>query len=80
MAIRLDFSQHSVVIVCDKCPEWRAVRSDKLTAWAAAAAHEKDAHEGQRQASLAYGMARRRELQANLEKQAAKLTEYQART
>ena len=79
MALRLDFSQYSVVIVCDDCPEWRAVRTDRVSAWAAAAAHEKDSHDGQRQASLAYGMARRRELQQHVLAQAAKLGEYIAR-
>lgn len=79
MAIRIDFSSESVVVVCDKCPHWRALRDSRVTAWAAAAEHERDAHDGQQQASLAYGMARRRELQDRLKvqllAQAAKLSE-----
>lgn len=80
MAIRLDFTNESVVVVCDKCPEWRALRGSRVTAWAAASDHEKEAHEGQRQASLAYGLARRKELQANLAAQTDKLNEYITRT
>lgn len=79
MAIRIDFSSESVVVVCDKCPQWRALRGDRVTAWAAAAEHEREAHDGQQQASLAYGMARRRELQDRLKvqllAQAAKVTQ-----
>ena len=76
MAIRLDFTQISVVVICDKCPEWRALRGDRVTAWAAARDHEQDAHKGERQASLAHGMARRKELQDHLAAQAAKVSPY----
>lgn len=80
MAIRLDFTSISVVVVCDACPEWRALRGSRIAAWAAARDHEKEAHEGQRQASLAYGLAKRKELQENLADQAAKLNTYITRT
>ena len=59
MAIRLDFTQETVVVICDKCPSWRALRVGRTAAWAAAAQHEQAAHEGARQATLAYGMASR---------------------
>lgn len=80
MAIRLDFTNESVVVVCDSCPHWRALRRGRVAAWEAARDHEKEAHEGQRQASLAYGLARRKELQENLKAQAAKLDAYISRT
>lgn len=77
MAIHIDFSSVTVVVVCDKCPHWRALRDGRVSAWAAAAEHEREAHDGEQQASLAYGMARRRELQDRLKlqllEQAAKL-------
>lgn len=76
MGIKLDFTKESVVIVCDKCPSWRALRTGRTAAWAAAAEHEKAAHDGEQQATLAYGMARQRDLQANLQQQAAKLNPY----
>jgi len=76
MAIKLDFTSESVVIVCDKCPSYRAVRVGRVPAWAAAADHERAAHDGEKQATLAYGMARMRELQDNLKKEAAKLSPY----
>lgn len=81
MAIRIDFTQHTVVVICDDCPHWRALRDGRASAWAAAAEHEREAHDGQQQASLAYGMARRRELQDQLKVQLlaldAKLSESQ---
>lgn len=79
MAIRLDFTNESVVVICDKCPQWRALRQDRITAWAAATEHERDSHEGQRQASIAYGMAKTRELREHTLAQAAKLAPYTTR-
>lgn len=76
MGIKLDFTKESVVIICDKCPSWRAIRAGRTAAWAAAAEHEKASHDGEKQATLAYGMARQRDLQANLQQQAAKLNPY----
>jgi hypothetical protein len=76
MAVRLDFTQETVVVVCDKCPSWRALRVGRTAAWAAASQHEKAAHEGEQQATLAYGMSRQRDLQANLKAQAEKLSPY----
>ncbi|GAT87970.1 hypothetical protein CVCC1112_2629 [Paenarthrobacter nicotinovorans] len=58
MGIRLDFTQESVVVVCDKCPEFRALRFDRVSAWTAAADHESAQHPGQKQARLASNMAR----------------------
>lgn len=80
MAIRLDFTSESVVVICDKCPEWRALRQGRVSAWNAAAAHERDSHEGQRQASIAYGMAKTRELREHAAAQAAMLAPYTTRT
>ena len=76
MAIRLDFTQETVVVVCDKCPSWRVLRVGRTAAWAAASQHEQAAHEGERQATLAYGMSRQRDLQANLKLQADKINPY----
>jgi hypothetical protein len=76
MAIRLDFTQETVVVVCDKCPSWRALRVGRTAAWGAAAAHEQQAHDGDRQATLAFGMARQRDLQANLKLQGQQLNPY----
>lgn len=60
MPIRLDFTKETVVIVCDKCPHWRALRFDRETAWQAAAGHQSAAHPGDSQSRLAFGMYRRR--------------------
>jgi hypothetical protein len=76
MAIKLDFTNESVVVVCDKCPGFRALRIGRTAAWGAAADHERAAHEGEKQATLAHGMSRQRDLQANLQAQAAKLNPY----
>lgn len=76
MAIKLDFTQHSIVIVCDKCPGYRQLRLDRVSAWAAASTHERAAHDGEKQATLAFGMAKRAELQANLARQAQRLNPY----
>lgn len=77
MGIKLDFTQESVVIICDKCPSWRAITTGGRTAaWAAAAGHERAAHDGEKQATLAYGMARARDLQEHVKQQAAKLNPY----
>lgn len=61
MAIRLDFTKETVVIVCDKCTHWRALRFDRGDAWAAATVHESEAHPGDLQARLAFGMYRKRQ-------------------
>lgn len=76
MAIKLDFTQETVVVICDKCPSFRALRLGRTAAWAAAAEHERAAHEGEKQATLAYGMARQRDLQEHLAREAGKLTGY----
>jgi len=76
MAIKLDFTSESVVIVCDKCPSYRALRIGRVPAWAEAAAHERAAHDGEKQATLAYGMAKQRELQQHVQAEAAKISPY----
>lgn len=50
--IRLDFTSHTVVAVCDLCP-WRNIGPDRLTVWRLAAAHEKTVHPETTQAQQA---------------------------
>lgn len=76
MAIKLDFTQESIVVVCDVCPSWRVIRFDRVAAWGAAADHERESHDGQKQATLAFGMAKMREMKEHLERQAARLSPY----
>jgi len=45
MSIRFDPSWNSVVIICDQCPHWRAVRLDQLAAYRAGEAHAMDVHD-----------------------------------
>lgn len=58
--IRLDFTQESVVIVCDTCRVWYGFAFTKLEAWERAAAHEQRSHPGEKQAQNALTTARRR--------------------
>lgn len=44
MSIKLDFTQHSIVVVCSDCPTWRALRFTRAEAWTAAANHELTLH------------------------------------
>ena len=46
MAIKLDSTRHSVVIICTACP-WRGVAANRGDAWPIAAPHEQHAHDGQ---------------------------------
>ena len=48
--IRLDCTRVSVVIVCETCGIWYGFAFTKLEAWERAAAHEKRAHPGDKQA------------------------------
>lgn len=58
--IRLDFTQESVVIVCEPCVGvWVGFAFDKLDAWERAAAHEERTHPGTVQARDALRRARR---------------------
>jgi hypothetical protein len=45
MTIRYDRSWNSVVITCDRCPHWSAVRLDQVTAYAAGEAHDVSVHD-----------------------------------
>lgn len=58
--IRLDFTQESVVIVCDTCRVWYAFAFTKLEGWERAAAHEVRTHPGEKRAQDALAKARRR--------------------
>lgn len=60
MSIRLDCTRVTVVILCDECEFWRAMRFTKLEAWEAAAAHEKRTHPGAVQAQNALSKFRSR--------------------
>ena len=44
--IRLDKTQHSVVVLCSECPEWRAVRLDAPAGIAAGRQHNGTEHAG----------------------------------
>lgn len=50
--IRLDFTQCSVVAVCDLCP-WRGIGTDRAHAWHLSAQHEKSCHPDTTQAQQA---------------------------
>lgn len=50
--IRLDFTSHSVVAVCDQCT-WRIIGPDRLSAWRLSASHEKTVHPETTQAQQA---------------------------
>lgn len=50
--IRLDFTQYSVVAVCDLCP-WRGIGQDRANAWHLSAQHEKSCHPDTTQAQQA---------------------------
>lgn len=56
--IRLDFTQESVVIVCETCRVWHGFGFDKLEAWERAAAHEARTHPESEQARKAFASAR----------------------
>ena len=58
--IRLDFTQETVVIVCETCRVWHGFAFDKLEAWERAAAHEARTHPGLEQARNALTAARAR--------------------
>jgi RNase P subunit RPR2 len=53
VTIRLDSTQHSVVVLCTDCSWWRAFAFTKPEGWAAGARHESVSHPGQRQAQAA---------------------------
>jgi hypothetical protein len=44
MSLRYDRSWNSVVIVCDQCPHWSAVRLTMPAAYEAGEAHEVSVH------------------------------------
>ncbi|PPH46996.1 hypothetical protein C5D09_06350 [Rathayibacter sp. AY1C9] len=48
--IKLDFTTHSVVVACDKCPWWSAFAFDREEGWRTARRHELAFHEGDQQA------------------------------
>lgn len=66
MSIRLDCTRVTIVIVCDECDFWRAMRFTKLDAWECAAAHEKRVHPGavQAQNALSKHLERARRLES----------------
>lgn len=51
--IKLDFTNHSVVVTCDKCPWWSAFAFDREEGWTTARRHELAFHEGDLQAAQA---------------------------
>lgn len=54
MTIKLDPSpSHTVVIVCDQCPWWAAIRFGMDAAHGCAIDHEKSQHPGEKQARKA---------------------------
>ncbi|NLA36890.1 MAG: hypothetical protein GX868_14565 [Actinobacteria bacterium] len=58
--MRLDFTQESIVIVCESCPGvWFDFAFTKLEAWERAAAHEQRTHPGETQAAKALSYTRR---------------------
>lgn len=59
MAIKLDSTQHSVVVLCTAC-HWRALATDRPAGWTAGALHERHAHDGQGNAATAAYAAQRR--------------------
>lgn len=64
MAVRLDFTKHSIVAVCDRCPFWRVIALNRAEAWRHAAAHERAVHPGNdQQAQKAYQKLRQRRSQ-----------------
>lgn len=60
MSMKLDFTQHSIVVVCSDCPTWRALRFTRAEAWGIAAAHELIHHSEQSTARDALKKTRKR--------------------
>lgn len=59
--MRLDFTQESIVIVCESCAGvWLGFAFTKLDAWERAAAHEERTHPGKVQARDALRKVRAR--------------------
>lgn len=59
--IKLDASpSHTVVITCDECPFWSAIRFGKEAGHECAVSHEKQFHPGQMQARDAFKKWRKR--------------------
>lgn len=60
MAIKLDKSSTSVVVLCTECPYWRGFGFDREHGWRVGAAHEKALHpEAKQQAQKALSHAQR---------------------
>lgn len=53
MTLRLDYTQYSVVVLCNDCPWWTAFAFDRTEGWTIAARHEQRTHPDQTQARVA---------------------------
>ena len=55
----LDATSHTAVLVCHRCPEWRAFGHTSASVWRLYADHCRRAHDDQRTAHYATDAARR---------------------
>jgi hypothetical protein len=53
VTIRLDFTQHSVVVKCSSCPWWSGFGFDRTHGWSVGANHEASVHPESEQARKA---------------------------
>ena len=58
--IRLDATQHSVVVRCADCPWWYGFAADRVEGWTVARRHEEAQHPGSKQALSALRHAEQR--------------------
>ena len=64
MAIKLDISDHSVVVYCTECPGWIVLTSSRVEGHARANTHERAVHPGQSAASATQAMYAKRHAKA----------------
>lgn len=57
--LRLDFTQHSIVVGCTLCSGWSELASSRAEGWRIAAAHERSVHPDLEQAREAFAKTRR---------------------
>jgi hypothetical protein len=60
MAIKLDISEHSVVVYCTECPSWIVLTSSRVEGHARANTHERAVHPEQSGAAATMAMYAKR--------------------
>lgn len=59
MAIKLDKSACSIVVLCTDCPWWRGFALDRVEGWLVGRNHQARLHIGENQASIQLSQARK---------------------